>query len=295
LQKRAEIEKKQQFRQGNIEKELPVTTTPRLQFVDEPRPHDSLSKENRKASFYYATTDERKTLLVGNDDGYILKWPVEGTIIGLSTRATEAVITVREGVEVKQLWHDFARHNEDQIVLGQEYPITVLELPVQSKEELRKQGFSEALVSEKTLDQMFYEMAVIPEGFVQIFHPPYSVKEVQDRLRILLKNNETDPLLPRDEWRSVSNENARYECLRDVKENKIDVIEDGGVGEEFEITLNDPKDRIWKRGAEVLIPDNGTLMLYNFKTESVERFDLKKTLLEEIEQELPGLHFSEIK
>ena len=291
-QKRKEIKEKARLREEKIAKEVSVKHTPRLLFVDEPRPHDPLRKESPKSNFYYATADERKTLLVGNDDGYILKWPVEGTIIGLLTRGTEAVITTQAGAEVKQMWHDFARHNEDQMLLGQDYPITVLELPVQSKEELRKQGFSDSLVSEKTFDQMFHEVSVIPEGFVQTFHPPYSVQEVWDRLRILLK--ESDPSLSKEELRSVSNENDRYECLRDSKENKINLIEAGEIGEEFEITLNDPKDRIWKRGAEVLIPDNGCLILYNFKTELVERFDLQKSSLEEIEKKLPALQFSEI-
>ena len=268
----------------------------RIFFSDEDS--SSLITENKKSHFYYATDEKRKTLLVGNDDGYILKWPVEQTILGLLVRGTEAIITTQVGTEVRQLWHDFARHNENKMIFAQDYPITVLELPVQSKEDLLKQGFSESSVNEKTFDQMFHEMSIIPERFTQTFHSDCSLSELLG----CLKCNKT---------RSLVRENDEYHCLLDAKKTKVEVtvrkqpkttkkLEDEDSEHEeiegFEIALNNSKDRLWKRGAEVLMPDNGSLVLYNFKTEAVERFDVQKIpSLETLGQALSELKFSEIK
>ncbi len=236
-------EEREKRRQKEQEKEKrgAFRKTERLLFSDEVSTSIPLEQKSRKPHFYYATDEGRKTLLVGNDDGYILKWPVEETILGLLARGTEAIITTQVGAEVKQLWHDFARHNEDQIVLGQDYPITVLELPVEPKEDLIRQGFSESLVSEKTFDQMFYEMAIVPEGFMQTFHPASSLQELLGRLEF----NAT---------RSLVKENDEYRCLLDAKKTKVEVAvhkegddEDEDEDDGFEITINNQKDRVWKR------------------------------------------------
>ena len=290
LASQEEREKRRQ-REQERERRGASRKTERLLFSDEALASGPLEQKSRKPHFYYATDEGRKTLLVGNDDGYILKWPVEETIIGLLARGTEAIITTQVGAEVKQLWHDFARHNEDKMVLGQDYPITVLELPVQPKEELIRQGFSESSVSERTFDQMFHDMAVIPEGFAQTVHPAYSLRELLGCLDF-------------NEARSLSSENDEYRCLLDAKKAKIEVVvsQESGADDSdeeedsFEIVVNNHKDRVWKRGSEVLIPDNDCFVLYNFKTEVVERFDVRKvSSLEDIEKELPGLRFSEIK
>ena len=94
-------------------------------------------------------------------------------------------------------------------------------------------------------------------------------------------------------------ENHEYRCELDAKTGMVDVsIERGGKEEEdgFEVVVSNPKDRVWKRGAEVLVSDNGYLVLYNFKTEEVERFDTERVApMEDIERALVGLKFNEIK
>ena len=245
--------------------------------------------ENQKPQFYYAVAEDKKTLLVGNEDGYILQWPVEKTITGLLARGTEAVITTNAGGVDKQLWHDFARHNEDDTVVFQEHPITTLEAPLQPKSEFMKQGFLESAVRETTFDQMFHEMAIIPEGFMQTLHHPASLQEFIEHLKHLECR----------EGRSLFQENHEYRCELDAKTGMVDVsIERGGKEEEegFEVVVSNPKDRVWKRGAEVLVSDNGYLVLYNFKTEEVERFDTERVApMEDIERALVGLKFNEIK
>jgi hypothetical protein len=257
----------------------------RIVFLDELDSSQALVRENEESSFYYALNKETSSLLVGNQEGYILTWPVEGSIVDLFSRGTEALIGTAVEGEVRHVWHDFARHNEDQRVFGQEYPITVLELPVQSKEELIRQGFSESLVSEKTFDQMFHEMAIIPEGFTQTFYSPSSLQELVGHLSF-------------EDTRSLSQENRKYRCLLDAKKTKIEVsVGEGSTDDDgFEITIPNSEDRLWKRGSELLLPDNGCLVMYNFQTELVERFEVPKvSVLEDIERELLGLKFSEIK
>jgi len=259
----------------------------RVLFFDQDSSPKPLVTENIKSPFYYAVDEDRKTLLVGNDDGAILKWPMEQTIIGLLVKDTQAVVTTVMDSEVKQFWLDFARHNEEKAVLLQDYPIDFLEAPVQSKEQLIKKGFSESLVREKSFDSMFHEMAIIPEGFIQKFHSSCSLSELLGHLKP-------------NEGRSLQEEERDYQCLLDAKKTKIEVTvykkdarghEDEEEG--FEVTINNPKDHVWKRGSEVLIPDNGCLVLYNFKTEIVQRFDT--SLLPSVEKEFNGLGFREIK
>ncbi len=281
--------KKEKERQEKLEVEKDTQEkTQKLCFSDAQKSM-FFTMENKKPEFYYAVAEDKKTLLVGNESGYILKWPVESKITGLLARGTEAIVTTKvDGVD-KQIWHDFARHNEDDIITFQEYPITSLEGPLQSKEELMKQGFLESAVRETTFDQMFHEMAVIPEGFTQTIYHPTSLQKLVERL----KNLECK------EGRSLDQESHECQCEINAETEMVDVFVKRGMKEEedgFEITINNPKDCVWKRGAEILVPDNGYLVLYNFKTEEVERFDTEKiTPIEEIEGALTELKFNKIK
>ena len=51
----------------------------------------------------------------------------------------------------------------------------------------------------------------------------------------------------------------------------------------------------WSRGAELLIPDNGDLVRYDFKAGHVDRFDLKNVpSIQHLEDILPGLGFCKV-
>jgi hypothetical protein len=286
-EKRERIRQKELKREEEYKKkEHTLGKLSRLIFSDETGSSVSLAESRFKFPFHYAREGE-KTLLVGNAHGYILKWPVGLPIADVFARDTQAVIVTQEKGETKQLWHDFARHNEEGMVLAENYPLAVLEAPLQTKEQLEAQGFVSFPVPEKTFDTMFHEMAVIPLGFSHRFHSIATLEELVEKLKC-------------EEGRSVGRENDTYRCSLDPRRTKMDVLlpsEDGDDDEDeadgFEITINNPQDRIWKRGAEVLLPDNGRLVLYDFERERVERFAIPA--FDSLEKELAKLEFTEIK
>lgn len=288
-EKRESLHKRQAQREKAYKESLGKSS--RVIFADETRSSVPLTDSVYKFPFHYATEPGRNTLLVGNKEGYILRLPIGQPIMSVFARDTQAVIVTQEKGHTQQIWHDFSRHNEEDMVLAEKYPLAVLEAPLQSQEELEAQGFVKFPVAEKTFDQMFHEMAVIPEGFAHTIHPVSSLEELTRKLE-------------RDENRVLGEENDRYRCLLDARKSKVDIEiqckkEDEGDEDDeddevdgFEITINNPRDRIWKRGSEVGLPDNGCFVVYDFKRETVERFPVFS--MDSLEKELSKLDFTEV-
>lgn len=299
LQRYDELERKRQDAQKLLDR-----SKKELRFTDEASAEKPLVKQKNKPLFYYTLTNGRTTLMVGNEEGYVLECPLGEKIIGVATRGTEAVISTESG---KQFLYDFERHAEEGPVYEKDHPIAILESPVRSDAMLIKQGFSpQPTLKEKSLDEFFHELAVIPEGYTSILHPAYALQELMGHLAVTDSREETtqDPndteLAAFIRKQKVIGKKTTYEfALSEDKTavdlsiltlNRRDEIEDE---DEYGISLSGGQ--AWSRGAELLLPDNGDFLRYDFKAAHVDRFQLKEVpSIQHIENMLPGLGFCKV-
>ncbi len=239
----------------------------------------------------YALTDDRRTVLVGNDGGYILKWELGAPVEDVFARADEVAV-VADGHHFVQ---DFSRHEEEEEVTVRDYPLDVLVVEKAQPRDLMEQGFVRVGAPEMTVDMFMRDLASVPDSCTYMIYQPSTLEELAVHLRRSQEPSGGKRKFSYSLTIEQDEETQEQEAVIKVIGN---VLLDNGCEDAWkeEIVLYSLQDRAWYRDGQVVTWDHEDLISFDYENKEAKRFVLPEGVTRDnVAAKMPELAFTELR